>query len=60
MAEKKAKTAQKNPGAVMVKHACPSCGSDSRVTYFTGFGPQKGFFWVWPPVVISRIVSQTS
>ncbi|HSP96470.1 MAG TPA: hypothetical protein VL049_04400 [Candidatus Dormibacteraeota bacterium] len=46
MAEKKAKTAQKGPGAVMVKHACPSCGSDSRVTYFTGYGPQKGFFWV--------------
>jgi hypothetical protein len=46
MAEKKAKTAQKNPGALMAKHNCPSCGSDSRVTYFTGFGPQKGFFWV--------------
>ena len=46
MAEKKAKTAQKGPGAAMVRHACPNCGSDSRVTYFTGYGPQKGFFWV--------------
>ena len=27
-------------------HVCPKCGSDSRVTYFTGFGEQKGFFWV--------------
>ena len=46
MAEKKAKTAQKGPGNAMVRHACPNCGSDSRVTYFTGYGPQKGFFWV--------------
>ena len=46
MAEKKAKTAQKNPGALMHKHNCPQCGADSRVTYFTGFGEQKGFFWV--------------
>ena len=46
MAEKKAKTAQKGPGAAVVRHACPSCGSDSRVTYFTGYGAQKGFFWV--------------
>ena len=46
MAEKKAKTAQKGPGTVMVRHACPNCGSDSRVTYFTGYGAQKGFFWV--------------
>ncbi len=44
MAEKKAKTAEKG-GAVQHKHTCPSCGSESRVTYFTGWGP-KGFFWV--------------
>ena len=46
MAEKKAKTAQKNPGASMHRHLCPKCGADSRVTYFTGFGDQKGYFWV--------------
>jgi ssDNA-binding Zn-finger/Zn-ribbon topoisomerase 1 len=45
MAEKKAKTAQKSADAVARSHACPQCGSDSRVIYFTGFGP-KGFFWV--------------
>jgi ssDNA-binding Zn-finger/Zn-ribbon topoisomerase 1 len=44
MAEKKAKTAQKGSVAVH-RHVCPNCGSDSRVTYFTGFGP-KGLFWV--------------
>ena len=44
MAEKKAKTAQKIVEA-QVKHLCPSCGSESRVTYFTGHG-RKGFFWV--------------
>ncbi len=44
MAEKKAKTAQKG-GAVQTRRACPSCGADSKVTYYTGFG-QKGFFWV--------------
>ncbi len=43
MAEKKAKTAEKS-GAVQ-KHSCPSCGTESRVTYFTGFG-RRGFFWV--------------
>jgi hypothetical protein len=43
MAEKKAKTAEKS--GAMAKHLCPSCGTDSRVTYFTGFG-RKGFFWV--------------
>ena len=46
MAEKKAKTAQKGVASALVKHQCPSCGADSRVTYFTGYGPQKGFFWV--------------
>jgi len=44
MAEKKAKTAEKT-GLLQEKHLCPSCGTESRVTYFTGFGP-KGFFWV--------------
>jgi hypothetical protein len=44
MAEKKAKTAQKG-SAVAHRHVCPNCGSDSRVTYYTGFGP-KGLFWV--------------
>ena len=43
MADKKAKTAEKS-GAVH-KHLCPSCGAESRVTYFTGFG-RKGYFWV--------------
>jgi hypothetical protein len=46
MAEKKAKTAQKGAGATASRHVCPSCGSDSRVTYFTGYGEQQGFFWV--------------
>jgi hypothetical protein len=44
MAEKRAKTAQKG-GAAVMRHECPSCGSDSRVTFFTGYGP-KGYFWV--------------
>ena len=44
MAEKKAKTAEKS-GITQTKHPCPSCGTESRVTYFTGFG-RKGFFWV--------------
>jgi ribosomal protein L37AE/L43A len=43
MAEKKAKTAEKSVAAH--KHACPSCGTESRVHYFTGFG-RKGYFWV--------------
>jgi hypothetical protein len=45
MAEKKAKTAQKS-GASSNRHACPSCGADSKVTYFTGYGAHKGLFWV--------------
>jgi len=45
MAEKKAKTAQKASDVQQHKHICPSCGSESRVTYFTGHG-RKGFFWV--------------
>ncbi len=44
MAEKRAKTAQKGNAAAM-RHPCPNCDSDSRVTYFTGYGP-KGYFWV--------------
>jgi len=44
MADKKAKTAEK-AGAAQNKHSCPTCGSESRVHYFTGFGP-KGYFWV--------------
>ena len=44
MAEKKAKTAEKGD-LVQQKRTCPSCGADSRVTMYTGFGP-KGFFWV--------------
>lgn len=43
MAEKKAKTAQK--AKVQAKRSCPTCGAESRVTYFTGFG-QRGYFWV--------------
>lgn len=42
MAEKKAKTAEKKgPSA---KRTCPSCGAESRVTFFAGFGKQ-GYFW---------------
>jgi hypothetical protein len=44
MAEKKAKTAEKNADA-MRKHLCPSCGSESRVVQYVGSGP-RGFFWV--------------
>ncbi len=45
MAEKKAKTAEKNPGEVQHKHLCAQCGADGKVTLFTGFG-RKGFFLV--------------
>ena len=44
MAEKRAKTAQKG-AAIDAGHQCPSCGSESKVTLYTGYGP-KGFFWV--------------
>ena len=44
MAESKAKTAEKGR-EVERRRLCPTCGSDSRVVQFTGFGPQ-GFFWV--------------
>ncbi len=42
MAEKKAKTAEK--GGAAVKHACPKCGAESRVVFYTGFG-RRGYFW---------------
>ena len=44
MAEKKARTAEKG-GEVTRKRPCPSCGGDSRVLQFAGYGP-RGFFWV--------------
>ncbi len=44
MAEKKAKTAEKGAGATQLRK-CPSCGADSRVVQYAGFGP-RGFFWV--------------
>ena len=45
MAEgKKAKTAEKGGDAAR-KRLCPSCGAESRVVQFTGFGP-RGFYWV--------------
>jgi ssDNA-binding Zn-finger/Zn-ribbon topoisomerase 1 len=44
MAEKKAKTAEKG-GDEQHKHLCPSCGAQSKVTKFAGFG-RKGFFLV--------------
>ncbi len=44
MAEKRAKTAQKGAAAAN-RHECPSCGADSKVTLYTGYGP-KGLFWV--------------
>ncbi|HEY6419678.1 MAG TPA: hypothetical protein VIX59_11805 [Candidatus Binataceae bacterium] len=44
MAEKKAKTAEKS-GEALHKHVCPSCGADSKVTLFAGYG-RKGFFLV--------------
>ena len=45
MAEKKAKTAEKNPGEIQHKHLCAECGGDSKVTKFAGFG-RKGFYLV--------------
>lgn len=45
MAEKKAKTAQKDAAGQAGKHPCPSCGAESRVSFFTGHG-RRGFFWV--------------
>jgi len=45
VAEKKAKTAEKSGADAQKKHLCPSCGAESRVVQYTGFGP-RGFFWV--------------
>ncbi|HZO82578.1 MAG TPA: hypothetical protein VFB33_12870 [Candidatus Binataceae bacterium] len=45
MAEKKAKTAEKGRDAVAFKHTCPSCGAESKVTMFAGYG-RRGFFLV--------------
>lgn len=44
MAERKAKTAERGSAQVH-KHLCPTCGAESKVTYFAGFG-KRGFFWV--------------
>lgn len=44
MAEKKAKTAEKGREAVH-RHVCPSCGAESKVTMYTGYG-RRGFFLV--------------
>jgi hypothetical protein len=43
MAERKAKTAEKSGDAR--KRQCPTCGAETRVVQFTGYGPH-GFFWV--------------
>jgi transcription elongation factor Elf1 len=45
MAEKKARTAAKNRDAAVFKHVCPSCGAESKVTKFAGYG-RRGFFLV--------------
>lgn len=45
MAEKKAKTAEKSAKAQQMKKVCPTCGAETRVTMYAGFGP-RGFFWV--------------
>jgi hypothetical protein len=44
MAEKRAKTAEK-AGEAVKRRPCPSCGADTRVVQFTGFGP-RGFYWM--------------
>lgn len=44
MAEKKAKTAEKG-GVATHRHVCPTCGADSKVTKYAGFG-RRGFFLV--------------
>ncbi len=44
MAEKKAKTAEKGSQG-QHRHICPSCGAESKVTMFAGYG-RRGFFLV--------------
>lgn len=44
MADKKAKTAEKG-GDAQRKQMCPSCGADTKVVFYAGFG-KRGFFWV--------------
>lgn len=44
MAERRAKTADR-AAAEAKKRACPSCGAETRVVQFAGFGP-RGFFWL--------------
>lgn len=44
MAEK-ARTAQKGKAGGVMKRECPTCGGESRVVQFAGFG-KKGFYWV--------------
>jgi hypothetical protein len=44
MAEKKAKTAESR-GDAQRKHLCPTCGTESKVVFYTGFG-KRGFYWV--------------
>ena len=45
MAEKKAKTAEKNANAAQFRHLCAECGGESKVTKFAGFG-RKGLYLV--------------
>lgn len=46
MAEKKAKTAEKGAAQVAQrKHLCPSCGAESKITLFAGYG-RRGFYAV--------------
>jgi hypothetical protein len=44
MAGKKAKTAEKSSDAQR-KHLCHSCGAETKVTLFAGFG-RRGFYRV--------------
>ena len=45
MAEKKARTAERNANVAGRKHPCPTCGADGKVTLFAGYG-RRGFFVV--------------
>lgn len=44
MAERKAKTAEKG-GEALRKHLCSSCGAETKVVMYAGYG-RRGFFWV--------------